>query len=789
MKAHRHHSPQSRGHHPAAPPPPVSPDPRPPEGTLRGPRWRRWLFPIAGAVSLLWFLVRVLPKPIRATYPCQRAAFPMAAAFVVWSLALWGTLMSGRKAVRSFLQGRYRVAAACAACALAAAAVCWLSPFSTVPAAQAFVPSEGTNNPMGVARGIYPGRVVWVRNPDATRWDGTTGHWWDDTATDQTAVDQMLSLSLRRLSGAATDAPAWDGVFRHFNRTHGRGDVGYQTAERIAIKINCNNTSGYADTDNHADASPHSVLALLRQLVNQAGVPQAMITVYEAPNTAPSRVIPNRIFNKCRAEFPNVLYADCTGTNGHTLVQWQPNALSYSVANSCGRNIPTCVYQATYLINMALLKGHSTAGVTLTAKNHYGTINTREHSFIDCDARPMGTYNPFVDLIGHPHLGGKTLLFMIDGLYGVRSVGDDVGTYGRWNTLFGGQWSASYFLSLDPVAIDSVGVDFLRSEFGSNLGGGASANCDNYLHEAALAQSPPSGTFYTNQLNGTRLASLGVHEHWNNAAEKLYSRNLGRTNGIELVRVEALLAPSQTLTPAGATWKYLDTGTNLGTGWTAPDFNDATWRSGPAPLGYSEANGLWPRTTNSYGPDPNNKYITTYYRRAFTVTSTTAFSNLNLGIQRDDGAVVHLNGVEVFRSNLPAGPVNYLTLANSAVSGAAESAWYSTPVASSRLVEGTNVFAVEVHQNTNNSSDIFFDLVLTGTGAAPPPALGWGRSGGSLGFSWPDTPAEFVLQSVPSVPSTNWQPVAHLAQPSNGLLRVILDPGSNAAFFRLRATR
>lgn len=56
---------------------------------MRGPRWRRWLFPIAGALSLLWFLIRVLPKPIRATYPCQRAAFPMAAAFVVWLLALW----------------------------------------------------------------------------------------------------------------------------------------------------------------------------------------------------------------------------------------------------------------------------------------------------------------------------------------------------------------------------------------------------------------------------------------------------------------------------------------------------------------------------------------------------------------------------------------------------------------------------------------------------------------------------------------------------------------------------
>ena len=57
-----------------------------------------------------------------------------------------------------------------------------------------------------------------------------------------------------------------------------------------------------------------------------------------------------------------------------------------------------------------------------------------------------------------------------------------------------------------------------------------------YLHEAALTDAAPSGTGYTDG-QGASLASLGVHEHWNNGADKLYSRNLGAEEGIELIRV------------------------------------------------------------------------------------------------------------------------------------------------------------------------------------------------------------------------------------------------------------
>ena len=81
------------------------------------------------------------------------------------------------------------------------------------------------------------------------------------------------------------------------------------------------------------------------------------------------------------------------------------------------------------------------------------------------------------------------------------------------------------------MAIDSVGLDILSSEPRATQVRG---NADNYLHEAALAAKPPSGTHYAPD-GSSALASLGAHEHWDNAASRKYSRNLGRKQGIELI--------------------------------------------------------------------------------------------------------------------------------------------------------------------------------------------------------------------------------------------------------------
>jgi hypothetical protein len=409
-----------------------------------------------------------------------------------------------------------------------------------------WIPVDQPNMPVGEAKGIFPGRVAWVRDPEATPWKGdlkSGGHWWDDkTGVNQAAVDRMISQSLRALTGAKNDHDAWDKTFRYHNRSRQRGNNGYGKGEMVAVKPNCNNCyAGYSDVDDQIDASPQAVLAMLRQLVHQAGVPQDKIVVYEAV-----RVIPDRVYNPCHAEFPGVIWVDSKGNgeNGRQPVNWHKDAFSYSVTekNQCGSSVPELVFQSTYLINMALMKGHPTCGFTLTAKNHYGTINDRDHkNYINTWQHEMGIYNPFVDLIGTNQLGGKTILFMIDALFGTRDANDPViPEFASFTTLFGGQWSSSIFMSLDPVAIDSVGLDFLRSEFGqylaSSRGLGHDAHCDNYLHEAAAARKAPSGTTY--KPDGESLGSLGVHEHWNNGKEKKYSRNLSsKGRGIELLAV------------------------------------------------------------------------------------------------------------------------------------------------------------------------------------------------------------------------------------------------------------
>ena len=70
-------------------------------------RWLTWIFPVGGLLALLWFLLRVIPKPSRATYPCQRAAFPLASGFVIWLVGVIGSVAAFRRARRCLIQSRY----------------------------------------------------------------------------------------------------------------------------------------------------------------------------------------------------------------------------------------------------------------------------------------------------------------------------------------------------------------------------------------------------------------------------------------------------------------------------------------------------------------------------------------------------------------------------------------------------------------------------------------------------------------------------------------------------------
>lgn len=189
---------------------------------------------------------------------------------------------------------------------------------------------------------------------------------------------------------------------------------------------------------------------------------------------------------------------------------------------------------------------------------------------------------------------------------------------------------------------------------------------------------------------------------------------LSRTSAPVDIAVVAGFTTNVTLIATGAVWKYRDTGADLGATWTAIHYNDSAWAVGPAMLGYGDANGEWPTTTVAFGPDANNKYITTYFRRAFVLSNPASFTALDLRVQRDDGVLIHLNGMPVYRNNLPGDPINYLTAALANVSGVDETSFYSSAIDPGYLVPGTNVIAAEVHQSSAMSSDFAFDFELIG---------------------------------------------------------------------------
>ena len=541
--------------------------------------WLRWIFPISGLLALLWFLVRVLPKPSRAAYPCQRVAMPIAGSFLLWVGGIIGSAFAYRRAKKLFGQWRFTSAAIFLAIAIAAGAVA-ISNMSQEPVIAA---ESLPNSPIGTAKGIHPGRVVWVHDPNATDWayeaineswngmDTTgVGYWWQPNHTDQNAVDRMMSKSIRALAGESTDEAAWDALFGHFNQVRYDEDTGYQPGEKITIKVNMvacqgvNSNGDQTETLGWVNTSPQMIVALLRQLVYAAGAAQSDITIGDT-----TKAFPNHYWNYCRNWFPDVNYLAHTGDWGRRGAEssegkWCESRMYWSTTDADGKipdYLPVSFAEADYIINFACFKGHA-AGITVCAKNHYGSFIRRPdadydpdyynmHLGLPCALGPpgMGHNRNFVDIMGHWQLGAKTVLHLIDGLYGGYNW---QGRPYRWNMVpFGDgindandDWPSSLFASQDAVAIDSVGYDFLLEEWPhvvakASLEGGA----EDYLHEAAEANDPCSGTFYDPDNDGTvvRLEILGVHEHWNNTIDKQYSRNLypQTGTGIELLSLDA----------------------------------------------------------------------------------------------------------------------------------------------------------------------------------------------------------------------------------------------------------
>ena len=155
----------------------------------------------------------------------------------------------------------------------------------------------------------------------------------------------------------------------------------------------------------------------------------------------------------------------------------------------------------------------------------------------------------------------------------------------------------------------------------------------------------------------------------------------------------------------GASWSYKDNNQAQPTGWNAANYDVSTWAVGNGPLGYGD-----PVTTTI-----NSGLITAYFAKDFTVNLSTLSDNMELGVMRDDGIIVYLNGEEVVRDNMPAGTVTFNTFSSTTIDGAAENVYNIFSIPKSKFVNGINRISVELHNRSATSSDLRIDAYLKTT--------------------------------------------------------------------------
>ena len=290
-------------------------------------------------------------------------------------------------------------------------------------------------------------RVAHMHGNNATSWSGESDYW---NHVNQATVNTMVDNGIMALTGAASVTAAWQTLLPT-----------YQVGQKIAFKMNFNNSKDCTGS-NLIDGLPHPVIAAIRGLL-QMGVAESDIWLYEAINHMPSR------FVNAFGSYPGVKFFDpfCrqpawfTSSDSSAYVQFTAPG---SVPTPQETKVTDIVVNATYLINVPIMKSHGLPGVSLGFKNHFGTINVPYalHEYI----KQSGTYfrsdyNPLVDIYRNPNIGNKTILTLGDGLFG--SWEGFSTEPAPWST-FGNQAPNSLFLATDPVAIDCVLADFLAAE-------------------------------------------------------------------------------------------------------------------------------------------------------------------------------------------------------------------------------------------------------------------------------------------------------------------------------------
>lgn len=216
-------------------------------------------------------------------------------------------------------------------------------------------------------------------------------------------------------------------------------------------------------------------------------------------------------------------------------------------------------------------------------------------------------------------------------------------------------------------------------------------------------------------------------------------------------------------------WRWAAiTNSNFGNNWFLPGFDDSGWNLGSGKFGFG---GDGEKTIIGGTNIPSF-----YFRKAITVADPSAFSSVVIGVVRDDGIAVYVNGNIVYTNNMVGAPPYSFDAAGGANTGGENTYLFSTN-SSSIFTPGVNVIAVEVHQVNLTSSDVGFDMMIFGAAAGcPEPRITHNSGTGQVTVTWTGGGSLYSSTSVTGPYNT----LVSATSP------VTLAPSGSTRFFRVR---
>ena len=373
-------------------------------------------FVFFGLSSLLWLILRTGRKPSRINYPCQKMALGNSVIFFGWLFSLFGLHNLIKRSKKLSFK------------------LLFFPLFLLLVFVGFRIYNISKNNllPKAIWGQSTKSKVVWIKDERAAK--GWSANLDFENKADQEVVTNMMSEAIRALTNQPTVNAAWTYLFTH----HNSDNHDYQQGEKIAVKLNLNNN--IHDINTNQVPMIQTIRALLNQLVNQKGVREEDIIIYDTTRDFVSYQR-NGILNY----FPNVVLS--------------PTNTCLINEKILGARISQVIKEANYIINMPLLRTHERAGATLSLKNHLGSVCEPDLFHYDF-YNTSPAQNSLAVLNSHPYIKDKTILIIDDAIYGLKSGGPMGNPDGSAGIK---PYPNSIFMSEDPVAIDSVMIDYLQS--------------------------------------------------------------------------------------------------------------------------------------------------------------------------------------------------------------------------------------------------------------------------------------------------------------------------------------